>query len=171
MSIATISAAIEAISDVIAREPDKARAKADPATARLVEGLRCEVTGPRGETVYTDMPPALGGANSAPRPGWMFRAAIASCATTVIAMRAARLGVALRTLEVNVESESDHRGMLGLDERVSAGFTAMRLRVKIGADGVDPARLREIAEWGDAHSPVGCTVRNAPATAVEVEVV
>jgi hypothetical protein len=29
--------------------------------------------------------------------------------------------------------------------------------------------LREIAEWADAHSPVGCTVRNAPAVALEVQ--
>lgn len=171
MSTASISAAIETISNAIAADPAKARAKADPATARLVEGLRCEVTGPRGETVYTDMPPAIGGAASAPRPGWMFRAAIASCTTTLIAMRAARLGIPLRTLEVTVDSESDNRGMLGLDERISAGFTAMRLRVKIGADGIDPDRLRELAQWGEAHSPVGCTVREAPPITVEVEVV
>jgi uncharacterized OsmC-like protein len=171
MSIAGINTALEAMSDAITANPEKARAKAAPATARLLEGLRCEVTGPRGETMHTDMPPAMGGNASAPNPGWFMRGAIAACTATVIAQRAARLGLALRELEVTVESESDHRGILGLDDRVSAGFSAMRVKVKIGADGADPSQLRALAEWGDAHSPVACTVRRAPVTSLDVEIV
>jgi hypothetical protein len=79
--------------------------------------------------------------------------------------------VALTTLEISVESDSDHRGMLGLDDGISAGFSALRVRARIGADGVDPAQLRALVEWGDAHSPVAATVRKAPATSVEIEVV
>jgi uncharacterized OsmC-like protein len=171
MSTTSISDALEKISNVIAADPAKAHAKATPATARLLEGLRCEVTGPKGESIYTDMPPAVGGAASGAAPGWLLRGAIASCTATVIAMRAARLGLSLKTLEVTVESESDHRGMLGLDERVSAAFTAMRVRVKIGSDTVPPDQLRALAEWGSAHSPVACTVRKSPVTSVEVEIV
>ena len=171
MSIASVNAALENISNAITADPEKARAKAAPATARLLEGLRFEVTSPKGETVYTDMPPPMGGMASAPNPGWLMRGAIASCTATVIAMRAARLGLNLKVLEITVESDSDHRGMLGLDDRVSAGFAAVRVRVRIGADGVDPAQLRALAEWGDAHSPVACTVRKAPLTSVEVEIV
>ena len=171
MSTTSISDALDKISNVIAADPAKAHAKATPATARLLEGLRCEVTGPKGESIYTDMPPAVGGAASGAAPGWLLRGAIASCTATVIAMRAARLGLPLNTLEVTVESESDHRGMLGLDERVSAAFTAMRVRVKIGSDTVPPDQLRALAEWGNAHSPVACTVRKSPVTSVEVEIV
>jgi uncharacterized OsmC-like protein len=171
MSIASINTALGSISDVIATNPDKARAKAAPATARLVDGLRCEVTGPKGETMHTDMPPAMGGNASAPNPGWFMRGAVASCTATVIAQRAARLGIALKLLEVSVESDSDHRGILGLDDRVSAGFSAMRVKVRIGADGVDPSQLRGLAEWGDAHSPVACTVRKSPVTSLDVEIV
>jgi uncharacterized OsmC-like protein len=171
MNTTSISDALEKISDVIAADPARAAAKSAPATARLRDGLRCEVTGPKGEQVFTDMPPAMGGGASAPGPGWLLRGAIGSCTATVIAMRAVRLGVPLKTLEVTVESESDHRGMLGLDERVSAGFTAMTVRIKIGADGVAPDELRTLAEWGNAHSPVACTVRNSPVTSVKVEIV
>jgi uncharacterized OsmC-like protein len=171
MSIASINTALGSISDVIATNPDKARAKAAPATARLVDGLRCEVTGPKGETMHTDMPPAMGGNASAPNPGWFMRGAVASCTATVIAQRAARLGIALKLLEVSVESDSDHRGILGLDDRVSAGFSAMRVKVRIGADAVDPSQLRGLAEWGDAHSPVACTVRKSPVTSLDVEIV
>lgn len=171
MSIASINAALGNIGDVITANPEKARAKGAPATARLQDGLRCEVTGPKGETVHTDMPPAMGGSASAPSPGWFFRGAIASCTATTIAMRAARLGVQLKLLEVTVESESDNRGLLGLDDQVSAGFSGMRLIVRIGADGVDSAQLRGLVEWGDAHSPVSCSVRKSPVISLDVQIV
>jgi len=42
--------------------------------------------------------------------------------------------------------------------------------VKIGAHGASAGQLKEIVEWADAHSPVGCTVRNPPPISLEVEV-
>jgi hypothetical protein len=35
----------------------------------------------------------------------------------------------------------------------------------------DPQKLREIVAWAEAHSPVGCTVRDSPACSLQVEVV
>jgi uncharacterized OsmC-like protein len=165
-----IRQAIENLSAAIATDPTKAQAKRLPATARLVEGLRCEITSAHAEKVTTDMPPAIGGAGSAPSPGWLFRGALASCAATVIAMRAAKLGIALKVLEVTVDTDSDHRGMLGLDENISAGMRNLRMKVRIAGDA-GPQALRELAQWADAHSPVGCTVRNAPAASLEVELI
>ena len=171
MSATSISDTLEKTSNAFIADPQKARAKGVPATARLLDGLRFEVTGPNGETALTDMPQAMGGAASAPAPGWMLRGAIASCTATVIAMRAARVGAHLTTLEITVESEADQRGMLGLDENVSAAFITMHIRIRIGADDIAPDDLRALATWGDAHSPVACTVRESPATSVEVEIV
>ncbi|TAK84996.1 MAG: OsmC family peroxiredoxin [Betaproteobacteria bacterium] len=164
-----IREAIEHLSAGIAAEPAKARAKNAPATARLTEGLKCEVTGPRQERVFTDMPPATGGEGSAPNPGWLLRGAIASCTATVIAMRAAKLGVALSALEVTVETDSDLRGILGLDEKISAGQSAVRMKVRIAGDA-PPDVLRGMVKWADEHSPVGCTLRSPPAYAVDIEV-
>jgi uncharacterized OsmC-like protein len=161
--------ALERTSAAIAAEPAKARSKNVPATARLIDGLCCEVSGPHGEKLATDMPPAMGGTASGPNPGWLLRGALASCTATVIAMRAARLGVALETLEVTAESESDNRGMLGLDDGVSAGLSEVRLRVRIGGAAA-PEALREIVAWAEAHSPVGCTLQQAPSCALDVEV-
>jgi len=171
MSTTSISDALRKVGDVMVADPAKAHTKGVPATARLVEGLRFEVTGPSGESALTDMPAAMGGASSAPAPAWLLRAAIASCTASVIAMRAAQLGVQLTTLEATVESEADQRGMLGLGENVSAAFTSMRLRVRIAADDVAPDDLRALVTWADAHSPVASTVRDAPVTSVEVEIV
>jgi uncharacterized OsmC-like protein len=166
-----IRQAIEKTAKVLTEQHEKATSKNVPATARILEGLRCEVTGSSGETLHTDMPPAMGGAASAPNPGWVFRAALASCTATTIAMRAARLGIDLTTLEVTVESSSDKRGLLGIDDTVSAGLSAVATRVKIGAGDVAADQLREVVEWGDRHSPVACTARIARSLTLEVEVV
>ena len=165
----SVRAAIEQISAAISADLSKAQAKNVPATARLTEGLKCEVTGPGGQRIVTDMPRALGGEGSAPNPGWMLRCAWASCTASVIAMRAARLGVALEMLEVTVDSDSDLRGILGLDENIGAGQQAVRTTVRIRGSA-DAQTLREIASWGEAHSPVGCTVRNPPARSLAIEV-
>lgn len=165
-----IRESIEHLSETIRSEPAKARAKNLPATARLVEGLRCEVTGPYKEKLVTDMPPAVGGTATGPNPGWLMRGALASCFATVIAMRAAKVGVALGNVEVTVETDSDLRGILGLDESVTAGHGPVRLKVRIDSPTASPETLREIVEWADRHSPVTCTVRNAPPCLVDIEI-
>jgi uncharacterized OsmC-like protein len=169
MTSARIRNAIETLSATIASQPEKAHAKNAAATARIVGGLQCHISGPHGESLTTDMPPAVGGEASGPSPGWLLRSALASCTATVIAMRAAKLGMALSDLEVTVESESDNRGMLGLDENVSAGMGAVRTRVKIAAPEVSPEELEEIVMWADAHSPVSCTLRHSPACSLEIQ--
>ena len=163
--------AIEQLSARIAADPAKARAKNAPATARLADGLRCELSGPRGERLVTDMAPAIGGDGTAPNPGWMLRAALASCMATVIGMRAARLGIQLSLLEVTVDSDSDLRGILGLDDSISAGHGPLRMHVKMSAPSESEENLRSLAQWADAHSPVSCTMRDSPPFALEIDIV
>jgi uncharacterized OsmC-like protein len=139
-----------------------------PATAVMQDGLRCRVEGPDGWQVFTDMPSPVGGAASAPTAAWVLRAAWAACDATVIAMRAAELGIELDELEVIAESESDFRGLLGVGEDVLPGPVSATIRVRIAADGVEQDRLREIVEWADAHSPVGDALRRQVPVAVEV---
>jgi uncharacterized OsmC-like protein len=167
----SVSEAIAKLTQVFTEQPEKARTRNAPATASIQGGLKFQVTGPAGEKVLTDMSAAMGGTASGPNPGWLLRAGLASCNATVIAMRAAQLGVKLETLEVTVESDSDNRGMLGLDERVSAGLLSLRTKVRIGAKGAAPAQLRELVAWAEAQSPVGCTIRQAPSATTEVEIV
>jgi uncharacterized OsmC-like protein len=168
MSNVQIREAIEKVSQVLAEKPEKARVRNAPATASLVEDLKCQVKGPAGETFQTDMPAGVGGGATAPTPAWLLRAALASCNATCIAMRAAKRGVNLAKLEVTVSSESDNRGMLGLDEHVSAGLQNLRVHVRISAPGTSPEELAELARWGCSHSPVGCT--DTPSAQVEVQV-
>ena len=124
------------------------------------------------KSAYAVVPSRLACArSSAPNPGWLFRASLASCTTTAIAMRAAMLGLRLTTLEVTVESTADVRGNLGLDDAISAGLSSLTTRVKIGAAGVPEDQLRQLVQWGEIHSPMTCTVRNSPAYSLVVDVV
>ncbi|MGH8687400.1 MAG: OsmC family protein [Burkholderiales bacterium] len=170
MDQATIRDTLERASQALVQSPARARSTATPLTARLSDGLQVEVTGPGGETLCTDMPSMVGGEGSAPNPGWMMRAALAACTATVIAMRAARLGVKLTTLEVDAESDTDSRRLLGLDD-AAISVLGMRLRVRIGAVATRDETLRELAAWGDAHSPVACTLRSPTPIGIEVAIV
>ena len=134
--------------------PDDARSTDSLATARLGEALRVEVEGPNGEALVTDMVGGVGGQGEHPSPGWYFRAAMASCVATTIGMEAAREGIELSSLEVEVDSESDDRGILGMDESVPPGPLSTRIRVRARADGVDDGRLRQILETGAHRCPV-----------------
>ena len=151
-------------------KPAAGRRPNTAATAVWREGLACEVTGPGAESAITDMPQSMGGAGAGSNPGWLLRAGMASCAATAIAMRAAMLGIALKMLEVKVESESDARGLVGIPE-THTGLGNLRMSIRIGAEGVGEAQLRELAAWGEAHSPVSCTLRDNPSGAVDVAVV
>lgn len=60
--------------------------------------------------------------------------------------------------------------MLGTDDGVSAGLSGLRSHVKIGAQNAPAGQLREIVQRADEHSPVGCTIRQSPTNAIEIEV-
>jgi uncharacterized OsmC-like protein len=156
-----IRTAIRTSSEYLKQHPDEARSTDSAASATLVDGLVVRVTGPNGATITTDMVPSVGGTATAPSPGWLLRAAESSCVATLIAMRAAMLGITLDTLEVTVESESDDRGLLGIDDDVPAGPLSGRISVRLTAAGTDPTTLEEMVRWGVKHCPV-CNALERP---------
>jgi uncharacterized OsmC-like protein len=118
--------------------------------ARLASGLRCEIE--EGPWKFTaDMPAKVGGDESAPTPGVLGRGALASCLTISIAAWAARLGVPLDGLEVEVQADFDARGELGMGD-VPPGYKEVRYVVAIEsrAPRHDLDRLLAMAE---RHSP------------------
>ena len=161
-----IRAAIEGASVYLAEHPDEARYTDSLATAHVEEGLRIRVNGPGGEILTTDMPGAVGGGSAAPSPGWFLRAAVAACVTSLAVMRAAQLGIEGFTCEVEVDSESDDRGILGLDASVPGGPFSMRIGVR--STGALSDRLEEIAHWAVEHCPVSDAVRRAVPLSIDL---
>ena len=85
-------------------------------------------------------------------------------------MKAAMLGIELRVLEVTVRSESDSRGITGIDG-VSTALREFKMSIRIGADNVPDDQLRALAQDGESQSPISCTLRDRPPVALEVSVV
>lgn len=170
MTIALIQQSIEGVIKFYSEHPEKALSTDKAAVAVIQEGLRCKAEGPNGAVLVSDMPKGVGGGGAAPTPGWFLRAALANCDATVIAMRAAQLGVALTRLEVTVDSDSDSRGLLGVGDAAPAGPLSMRVHVLVAADGASPELLRQIVDWAESHSPVGDALRRAIPCSTQVEV-
>ncbi len=116
------------------------------------------------------MAKALGGNELAPSPGWYARAAVASCTATAVAMRAAELEIDLDHLEVRAESQSDNRGLLGLDG-TGAEFLSAQITVEISSSSADDVQLAELVKYADEHSPVGASLRAAIPTTIELEII
>ncbi|WBY02844.1 OsmC family protein [Ramlibacter tataouinensis] len=168
MSMDRIKQSIGKLSAYLGEHPQKAVSQDPPAVAVLESGLRCRAQGPRGASLATDMPTAVGGESSAPTPGWLLRAALASCDATVIAMRAAQLGIVLDKLEVTVDSESDNRGLLGLAESAPAGPLGVRVTVRLSAPGTPEEAVRALVDWAEKHSPVSDAMRRALPVATQL---
>jgi uncharacterized OsmC-like protein len=120
--------------------------------ARLVGGLRCEIEeGPW--RLAADMPAKVGGGATAPTPGVLGRAALAGCLAIGIAAWAARLGVPIDGLEVEVEADFDARGELGVGGGgIPAGYSEVRYAVSIESGAPRP-ELERLLDLAERHSP------------------
>jgi uncharacterized OsmC-like protein len=165
-----IGEAIASAIEYLTGHPEEARYTDSAAVASLEGGLRVKVRDSAGRSVETDMPKGVGGAESAPSAGWLFRAALAACDTTLIVMRAAMLGVELTDVQVTVDSESNDFGILGIGESVPPGPLTVRTEVRVSARNTDEQTLRDVVEWGIAHCPVCDATKRAVPMTVDVTV-
>jgi len=70
---------------------------------------------------------------------------------------------------VTVDSESDDRGILGIDASTPAAPLSLRVAVSIRAPGTDAGQARAIIEWGVAHCPVLDAVGRSVPTEITIE--
>lgn len=117
----------------------------------LKPGLACEIQdGPW--TLTVGIGTASGGSNAGPSPGTLGRGALGSCLAVGYAMWAARLGVPLDDVQVEVEADYDVRGELGISDEVPPGYTQVRYTVTV----VSPAKeedVRRVIDTADKYSP------------------
>ncbi len=131
-----------------------------------VEGVRSEIRIGR-HTMVADEGPALGGAGEGPNPVEYALAALLSCQVVTYRVWAAKLGVPLDAVVVDVEGDFDVRGFLGFDDAVRPGFGDVRVRVTL-CGPADPQRYRALADAVDAHCPVLDLFRNATPVTTEL---
>jgi uncharacterized OsmC-like protein len=173
MASEDIAAAMRRVESVLARRPEVGLHDDPPAAAQWRGGTRIASSHANGTQVLTDLPTELGGSGDQVTPGWLFRAGIASCLATCIAMRAAQAGIALSTLEVRASSRSDLRGLFGMkdatDAVVCAGPCEIQLVVRIEADGIAPDQLRDLVEESQRCSPMTTALRNAVRVSLRID--
>jgi uncharacterized OsmC-like protein len=120
-------------------------------SARLVGGLRCEIAeGPW--RFHADLPAKAGGDESAPTPGVFGRGALAGCLAIGVASWAARLGIAVEAVEVEVQADFNARGELGMGEDIPAGYSEVRYRIAIDSPAPAP-EIDRLLQSVERHSP------------------
>jgi len=120
-------------------------------TARLVDGLRCEIEDGAWR-LAADMPAKIGGTNTAPSPGVLGRGALASCLVIGLSRWAARLDVPLEALEVEVEADVDARGELGMSEEIRPGYGEVRYTISLRSSA-PRERVAELIATAQRYSP------------------
>lgn len=167
MSSESILAAQQRLERLVRQRPAVATVRDVAATASWEGGGKTRTLHPDGNAVYTDLPHELGGDGERVSPGWLLRAALASCAVTRIAMLAAERGLQPRRLEAEVSSDTDLHGLLGLARadggHAPPGPLEIHLQVRIDIPGAEESAVCELVEEGIRLSPmVGALAESVP---------
>ena len=174
MATQGIAAAMQRVESVLRRRPEVGLHDDTQATARWEGGTRVVSSHENGTQILTDMPNELVGSGDQVTPGWLWRAGLASCLATRVAMGAAAAEIELAMLEVLASSRSDARGIFGMmeasGETVCAGPRDVQLIVRIAARGISAERLRALVEESNRCSPVSAALRNAVPVTLRIEV-
>lgn len=150
-----------------------ARLLGDPGAARstiasrgrVEEGLACTITQGRFSAV-ADLGRGMGGDAAGPSPGFFARAGIVGCVAIATKMAAARAGLVLRSVEVEVETDFDDLALFGLGPSRAAP-SETRVRICIDSDE-DEERLRSLIALVLEMDPWFLALRDAQAVRAEV---
>ena len=110
---------------------------------RLTDGYTCEVEDGAWKLVV-DMAEKHGGANSGPNSGVIGRGALGSCLAIGYARWAVVMNIPIESLEVEVQTDYDVRGELGLAD-ITPSYTGIRYTVRIES----PAPREEVQKMLD----------------------
>lgn len=113
-------------------------------------GLTCEIEEGRWK-LTADMPSQIGGSGSAPTPGVFGRAALGSCLAVGYMLHAAKLGVPITSIEIEIQADYDDGALLGVSEAVP-GYSEVRYIVTVESTA-SPIDVQRVIDTGDAHSP------------------
>ncbi len=145
-----IAASLGRVAGILERRPETGKAT-DRSVTVLTSGLRCRSE--EGDwSLETDMPETLGGSGSGPTPGVLGRAALGSCLAIGYQMWAARLGVPIDTIRVEIEADSDLVAMFDSTGTARPGYDFVRYHVAIDSTAPEDDVL-QVLDQGDLHSP------------------
>lgn len=131
-----------------------------PATIRprvrtaLVGGTPTRVQAHAGQHAFTiDEPATLGGDDTGASPVEHLLAALGSCQVISYQVWAARLGIVIDTIDIDVTGALDVRGFFGISDSVRPGFASVHVEAFI-AGPETPERYAELTELVERYCPV-----------------
>lgn len=104
-------------------------------------------------TWWVDEPAALAGDDIAPSPVEYALGALISCQVVVFHLYAKALGIPFDDIRITAQGDLDAARLLGKDEAVRAGFSEIRVEIRISGPESDE-RYEHLREVVDAHCPV-----------------
>jgi uncharacterized OsmC-like protein len=144
---------LEATAVGLAAHPEAAVIR-PAAQSHLVAGTPTQVSVRAGGHDFTiDEPASLGGTDIGANPVEHLLASLGACQVITYQLWAAKLGVSVDTIEVDVTGELDVHGFFGLDPDVRPGFTSIEVSVRLGGpESVE--RYVELTSIVEEHCPV-----------------
>lgn len=158
MSTSTeIRAAQDRVAEAFRRKPSVAFSTVRGG-ASVADGLLCHYRQDSHEAAM-DMGTVLGGTGVAPTPGFYFRAAIAGCAAIGIKMTAAREGMDVEAINVDIEMDFDDSALLGMGTNPAA---PLETRLVISLKGREDAKtLKAMVDRALAADPFFLALRDS----------
>lgn len=150
-------ASYEATRKAVAAEPTNGQGSFTSVT-EWVDGARARTTA-RSFAIETDEPAPLGGTDQGIDPMELLLAAVGSCLQIGWVTQAAKRGIDLRGLRIEVSGDYDLRGYFDLDDEVRPGFSEVSYSVAVDSDA-DEQTLEEIRATVEATSPMLDNARN-----------
>jgi uncharacterized OsmC-like protein len=135
---------------------------------RVVDGTACEVEHKHWKFT-ADVGKQQGGNDAGPGPGILYRASLGSCLAIGYAIWAAKTGIQIDHIEVDVEADVDARGNFGIDD-AKPGYTGMRYTVTVESP-VSEEQIHEMIKTADAHSPILANFKRPMPIEREVKIV
>ena len=97
-------------------------------------GLGAEQSRTKTFSVEADHPEVFASEDTAPTPVELVLAGLAGCLTAGVAAVAQNRGIQLHSVKASLEAEMDIQGILGIDDEVRNGFSAVHVHFDIRAD-------------------------------------
>ena len=146
----SIKEAQERRAKIFERKPDTAKSTGHTHVI-LTEGTRCEVT--QGDwKLISDQPTHNGGANEGPDPGFFGRAALGACLAQGYAIEFAKRDLKFTSIKIDLDSDIDARGAMGLGEDIVPGYQQLRYTVFVESAESEDA-IKSAIETAESTSP------------------
>lgn len=162
----------EALKQLYLQDPEKPRitdgAKTSSFNVPASSPLYAEVIPHNADKSYAvGVHTAVGGESDFPVPGDILCAAIAACLDSCIRIIANRLGVKLKSLEVEAQADMNVLGTLRINDNVPVGFQNIRIDVNLETETqVQDALLDALIGAAEHSCVIIQTLRNSPAISV-----